>query len=75
MQRILTRIIFPQKTVRLPAVQGLETGIVTDLEDPEGENRVKVKLPVVSSSEDGIWMRIATLDAGSNRSTFPAGNR
>ena len=58
------------KDGRLPAVQGLETGIVTDLEDPEGENRVKVKLPVVSSSEDGIWMRIATLDAGSNRGTF-----
>lgn len=58
------------KDGRLPSVQGLETGIVTDLEDPEGENRVKVKLPVVSASEDGIWMRIATLDAGSNRGTF-----
>lgn len=58
------------KDGRLPSVQGLETGIVTDLEDPEGENRVKVKLPVVSNSEDGIWMRIATLDAGRNRGTF-----
>ncbi|MBK8983226.1 MAG: type VI secretion system tip protein VgrG [Ignavibacteria bacterium] len=54
----------------LPSVQGLQIGIVTDLEDPEGENRVKVKLPVVSNSEEGIWMRIATLDAGSNRGTF-----
>ncbi|HMQ68022.1 MAG TPA: type VI secretion system tip protein VgrG [Ignavibacteria bacterium] len=58
------------KNGRLPSVQGLETGIVTDLEDPEGENRVKVKLPVVSNSDDGIWMRIATLDAGKNRGTF-----
>ncbi len=54
----------------LPSVQGLQIGIVTDLEDPEGENRVKVKLPIVNNSEEGIWMRIATLDAGSNRGTF-----
>lgn len=54
----------------MPSVQGLQIGIVTDLEDPEGEHRVKVRLPVVSTEEEGIWMRIATLDAGNNRGTF-----
>ncbi len=54
----------------IPSVQGLQIGIVTDLEDPDGEHRVKVKLPVVSNSEEGVWMRIATLDAGNNRGTF-----
>jgi len=54
----------------IPSLQGLQIGIVTSLEDPEGENRVQVKLPVVSNSEDGIWARIATLDAGNNRGSF-----
>lgn len=54
----------------IPAVQGLLIGVVTDLEDPEGEHRVKVRIPVVSTSEEGVWMRIATLDAGNSRGTF-----
>lgn len=54
----------------MPSVQGLQIGIVTDLEDPDGEHRVKVRLPVVSVEEEGIWMRIATLDAGNERGTF-----
>ena len=54
----------------MPSVQGLQIGIVTDLEDPDGEHRVKVRLPIVSADEEGIWMRIATLDAGNNRGTF-----
>lgn len=55
---------------QFPSVQGLQIGKVTDLEDPEGENRVKVRLPIVNPDEEGLWMRIATLDAGSNRGTF-----
>jgi Rhs element Vgr protein len=54
----------------MPSVQGLQIGVVTDLEDPDGEFRVKVRLPIVSPDEEGIWMRIATLDAGDNRGTF-----
>jgi len=55
----------------LPAVSGLQIGIVTVLEnDPDGEERIKVRLPLVSASEEGIWARIATLDAGKNRGTF-----
>jgi len=55
----------------LPAVTGLQTGIVTVLEgDPDGEDRIKVRLPMISTSDDGIWARISTLDAGSERGTF-----
>jgi Rhs element Vgr protein len=54
----------------IPSVQGLQIGKVTDLEDPNGEYRVKVKLPIVSAEEEGIWMRMATLDAGNTRGTF-----
>lgn len=53
-----------------PSVQGLQNGIVTDLVDPEGEHRVKVQLPMVSAEQEGLWMRIATLDAGNQRGTF-----
>lgn len=55
----------------LPAVSGLQIGVVTVLEnDPDGEDRIKVRLPLISSAEEGIWARIATLDAGKERGTF-----
>ncbi len=55
----------------LPAVSGLQIGVVTVLEnDPDGEDRIKVRLPLVSAAEEGIWARIATLDAGKERGTF-----
>ena len=55
----------------LPAVSGLQIGVITVLEnDPAGEDRIKVRLPLVSKSEEGIWARLATLDAGKERGTF-----
>jgi Rhs element Vgr protein len=54
----------------IPSLQGLQVAVVTNLEDPDGENRVMVKLPIVSNSEEGIWARVATLDAGNNRGSF-----
>lgn len=55
----------------LPAVQGLQIGIVTKLEgDPDAEDRIMVRLPNIDTEDDGIWSRISTLDAGSDRGTF-----
>jgi Rhs element Vgr protein len=55
----------------LPAVSGLQMGVVTALEnDPDGEDRIKVRLPLVSPAEEGIWSRLATLDAGKSRGTY-----
>jgi uncharacterized protein involved in type VI secretion and phage assembly len=54
----------------LPGVQGLQIGIVSDLDDPEGQYRVKVKIPTITSGDDGLWARVATLDAGKNRGTY-----
>lgn len=55
----------------LPAIQGLHIGIVTQLaEDPDGEDRILVKIPIINNEEDGIWCRVATLDAGNKRGTF-----
>jgi Rhs element Vgr protein len=55
----------------LPTVSGLQIGIVTMLEnDPDGEDRIKIRLPLISANEEGIWARIATLDAGNQRGTY-----
>lgn len=55
----------------LPAIRGLQTGIVTRLEDdPDGEDRIKVRLPVIHKSEEGIWCRVASPDAGKERGLF-----
>lgn len=49
----------------VPAVHGLQIGVVTELaNDPAGESRVRVKIPVAGMDEQGVWARVATLDAG-----------
>ncbi len=53
----------------LPRVSGLQIGVVVSNEDPEGEHRVRIRLPLVSN-DDGIWARVASLDAGSDRGFF-----
>ena len=54
----------------LAAVQGLQIGIVTDIVDADGDFRVKIRLPMVDNQQDGVYARLATLDAGNNRGTF-----
>lgn len=61
------RVHQPLAGALLPPVQGLHIGIVTDLEDPEGAERIKVRMPMVSATDDGAWMRLGSLDAGNNR--------
>ena len=51
-----------------PAVSGLQIGVVTELaDDPLGEHRVRVKIPVAGMEESGVWARVATPDAGNGR--------
>lgn len=53
------------------AVNGLQVGIVTQLEsDPDGEDRIMVRLPIVDKQSEGIWARVSTLDAGDSRGSF-----
>ena len=52
-------------------LSGLHTGVVTALEnDPDGEDRIKVRLSLISTNADGTWARVASLDAGANRGAF-----
>lgn len=54
----------------LARVAGLQVGVVVDNEDPDGEHRVRIRLPLVSADDDGIWARVASLDAGDDRGFF-----
>ncbi|MEJ2596082.1 MAG: type VI secretion system tip protein VgrG [bacterium] len=55
----------------LPGVHGLQIGIVTAIhDDPDGEDRIQVRLPVIDPGNEGVWARVATLDAGENRGSF-----
>lgn len=54
----------------LPGISGLQIGIVVKIEgDPDKEDRVKIQLPTVDSRE-GLWARVASLDAGKERGAF-----
>jgi Rhs element Vgr protein len=64
------QVMAPKAGGLLPGVIGLHTGIVTDIVDPEGESRVRVKMPYVDADDDGVWARIALADAGNERGLF-----
>ena len=52
-------------------IHGLHTGKVVQLEnDPDGEDRILVKIPIIDNTAQGIWTRVASLDAGSDRGAF-----
>lgn len=59
----------PKAAALLPGVNGLQIGVVLDNEDPDGEDRVRVRMPLVSGT-DGTWARVAALDAGKDRGFF-----
>ncbi len=53
------------------SIQGLQIGKVVQLEsDPDGEDRILVKIPVIDNNAQGIWTRVASLDAGDSRGAF-----
>ena len=56
----------------LPGINGLQIGVVLDVDDTEdgGQYRVKIHVPTVTSSNEGIWARVATLDAGPERGAY-----
>ncbi|MBN7809921.1 type VI secretion system tip protein VgrG [Algoriphagus sp. H41] len=48
----------------LPAIRGLHVGVVTSLDDPLGEHRVRIYIPVIDPGSEGTWARMASPDAG-----------
>lgn len=63
-----TGIKSPPAAGLLPGIGGLQIGKVTQLyDDPDGEDRILVRVPVIDNNADGIWARVASLDAGSGQ--------
>ena len=61
----------PMAAALLPAIEGLQIGIVTQLEsDPDGEDRILVRIPVIHKDDEGAWCRVSSLDAGDERGMF-----
>ncbi len=63
-------ITAPRSSGLLPSINGLQIGVVVSNEDPDGEYRVRVKMPLVNSTDEGTWARVACLDAGEDRGFF-----
>jgi Rhs element Vgr protein len=54
-------------------VRGLQIGVTAKLDgDPDGQGRILVRLPIIDNTtvSNGVWTRVATLDAGNDRGTF-----
>lgn len=52
-------VVRPSAPGWLPGVAGLQIGIVMKLEDdPMGEHRVKVEIPLLEAEEKGVWARL-----------------
>ncbi len=60
-----------QQNAQQPAqMSGLQIARVIDNEDPTGEFRVKICLPMLDNQSEGIWARVASIDAGDDRGVF-----
>ncbi|MFT5821019.1 MAG: Rhs element Vgr protein [Crocinitomix sp.] len=55
---------------RIPEMSGLHIGTVTRLDDPSGEDRVKVRIPVIDPESEGVWAKMSRTDAGEHRGMF-----
>ena len=51
-------------------IQGVVTGVVTDIQDPEGLARVRVRLPWLEDGAVSYWARVAVLMAGKDMGSF-----
>lgn len=49
---------------------GVVVGTVMDVNDPEGQGRVRVRYPWMGGESDGYWAPVATLMAGDNRGSW-----
>lgn len=64
-------IVAPPASGLLPGVEGLHIGVVMKLdEDPEGENKIKVSVPVLQAETEGVWARLSNYYASSGFGEF-----
>lgn len=61
----------PGANTQLPEVSGLMNAVVKQLDqDPDGEYRIMVTLPLMQNDADGIWARFSTFYATNGKGIF-----
>jgi Rhs element Vgr protein len=64
-------VLAPAAAGLLPGAEGLQIGIVTQLEgDPAGEQRIQIKLPVLEASTPTVWARLLQFHASGGFGAF-----
>lgn len=64
-------LVAPPASGFLPGVEGLQIGVVMKLdEDPDGQNRVQVSVPILQAQTEGVWARLANFYASNSFGAF-----
>ncbi len=64
-------LVAPSASGLLPGVGGLQVGVVKKLdEDPEGEQKVQVSVPVLQAETEGVWARLSQFYASGGIGAF-----
>jgi Rhs element Vgr protein len=64
-------LVAPPASGFLPGIEGLQIGVVMKLdEDPNGQNRVQVSVPILQAETEGVWARLASSYASNSFGTF-----
>lgn len=59
------------QTGQTNSVSGLQIGVVTQIEeDPDNQFRIKVRIPILSESGEGVWARLANVFSGNKMGSF-----
>ncbi len=66
-----TNVTSPSTSGLLPGIEGLQHGKVKKMhEDPDGETRVQVDIPIIEESGEGVWARLSNLYATKDAGTY-----
>ncbi len=64
-------LVAPSTSGLLPGVEGLQIGVVKKLdEDPDGQHKVQVSVPVLQADTAGVWARLANFYASQGIGAF-----
>jgi Rhs element Vgr protein len=64
-------LVAPPASGFLPGIEGLHIGVVMKLdEDPGGQSRVQVSVPILQAETEGVWARLANFYASNSFGAF-----
>ncbi|MEN8128668.1 MAG: type VI secretion system tip protein VgrG [Pseudomonadota bacterium] len=64
-------LVVPPASGLAPGIEGLQLGVVMKLdEDPEGQHRIQVSVPVLQAETAGVWARLTSFYASDGLGAF-----